>query len=138
MGVIGRVHGARKSIAVVRRKPLMKLGDYVPVDALVNPNQALASLIMRHVRYPSSSGALSIIEKIDAEMLEVTLREESRIIGKRIKDLGLPKGILLALARRGEDVFVPMGDTVLQSGDQIVLFASSEQMPKALEILGVK
>jgi len=67
MGVIGRVHGARKSIAVVRRKPLMKLGDYVPVDALVNPNQALASLIMRHVRYPSSSGALSIIEKIDAE-----------------------------------------------------------------------
>ena len=138
MGVIGRVLGARKSIAVVRRNPLMKLGDYIPVDALVNPNQALASLIMRHVRYPFSSGALSLIEKIDAEMLEVTLREDSRIIGKHIKDLGLPKGILLALARRGEEVFVPVGETILQLGDQIVLFASSEQMPKAVEILGVK
>ena len=116
----------------------MKLGDYIPVDALVNPNQALASLIMRHVRYPFSSGALSLIEKIDAEMLEVTLREDSRMIGKHIKDLGLPKGILLALARRGEEVFVPVGETILQLGDQIVLFASSEQMPKAVEILGVK
>lgn len=138
IGVIGKALGARKSIAVVRRNLLMKLDDYISVDALVNPNQALASVIMRQVRYPFSSGALSIIEKIDAEMLEVTLQEDSRIVGKRVMDLGLPKGILLALICRGEKVFVPWGETVLEPLDQIVLFASSEKMPGAVEIMGVK
>lgn len=138
IGVIGKALGAGKSIAVVRRNLLMKLDDYISVDALVNPNQALASVIMRQVRYPFSSGALSIIEKIDAEMLEVTVQENSRIVGKQVMDLGLPKGILLALICRNEQVFVPWGDTVLQPHDQIVLFASSEQMPKAVEILEVQ
>jgi Trk K+ transport system NAD-binding subunit len=71
-------------------------------------------------------------------MLEVTVQENSRIVGKQVMDLGLPKGILLALICRNEQVFVPWGDTVLQPHDQIVLFASSEQMPKAVEILEVQ
>jgi trk system potassium uptake protein TrkA len=52
-------------------------------------------------------------------------------------DLGLPKGILIALISRNGDMFVPWGNNVLQEGDEILIFSSEELMNQAVEILGV-
>ena len=117
--VIGKALGARKTIAVARRKIYMKLDNYMSVDSIVNPNSALASVILRYARYPSGSGVLSIIEKIDAEMLEVTIPDRSPAVGRTIMSLGLPKGILIALIVRRGDAFVPVGATVIQKGDKV-------------------
>jgi trk system potassium uptake protein TrkA len=138
MGVIGKALGANKSIAVVRRGFFEKLDKYLPVDAMVNPNEALASVIMRYVLYPSAAGGLSIIERIDAEILEVTISKDSSALGVKISEIGFPKGALIALVYRRGQVFVPTGDTKLEDGDQVVLFASSDKMQQALDILGVK
>ena len=135
--VMGKALGARKTIAVVRRKIYMKLDSYMSVDAIVNPNTALASVILRQVRYPSGSGALSIIEKIDAEMLEVSIPDKSPAIGRPIMNLALPKGILIALIVRRGEVFVPVGATVLQKGDKAIIFATSDLMSEAMDCLGV-
>ena len=137
MGVIGKALGANKSIAVVRRGFFEKLDKYLPVDAMVNPNQALASVIMRYVLYPSAAGALSIIERIDAEILEVTVGKNSEVLDVVLAEAGLPKGVLVALVSRRGNVFVPTGETQLEEGDQVVLFASSDKMQQALNILGV-
>ena len=137
IGVVGKALGAKKSVAVVRREMLMRLTDYIAVDAMVNPNQALATVIMKQVRYPFGTGALSIIDEIDAEVLELTIPRGSAVSGKKITDLGLPKGILIALISRKGDMFVPWGDDVLQENDEILLFSSEELMDQAVEILGV-
>ena len=137
MQVVGKALGARKTIAVVRRKIYMKLDNYMSVDSIVNPNSALASVILRYARYPTGSGVLSIIEKIDAEMLEVVIPERSPAVGRTIMSLGLPKGILIALIVRKGDTFVPVGATVLQKGDKVIVFATSDLMSEAMESLGV-
>ncbi|HCA40088.1 MAG TPA: Trk system potassium transporter TrkA, partial [Aminobacterium sp.] len=137
-GVVGKALGAKKTIAVVRRQMYMRLDNYISVDAMVNPNQALASVIMSNVRYPSGMGTLSLLEKIDAEMFEAIIPETSPVVGLSMAELGLPKGILVALIRRGNEVFVPKGETTLQGNDLVTLFASSELMPIAVEKLGVK
>ena len=46
--------------------------------------------------------------------------------------------IILALVERGAEAFVPWGNTVLQGGDRVLLFASSELMPQAVELLEVR
>jgi len=122
---------------VVRREMLMRLTDYIAVDAMVNPNQALATVIMKQVRYPFGTGALSIIDEIDAEVLELTIPHGSAAGGKKIMDLGLPKGILIALVSRGTEMFVPWGNSVLRENDEVLIFSSEELMNKAVEILGV-
>ena len=136
--VIGKALGARKTIAVARRKIYMKLDNYMSVDAIVNPNNALASVILRHARYKSGGGALSIIEKIDAEMLELVIPTKSPAVGRTIMSLGMPKGMLIALIVRKGDVFVPVGATVIQGGDKVIVFATSDLMPEALDYLGVQ
>ncbi len=138
IGVVGKALGASKSVAVVRRELLMRLTDYIAVDSMVNPNQALATVIMRQVRYPFGTGALSIIDEIDAEVLELSIPHGSTACGKRIMDLELPKGILIALVSRNGEMFVPWGDNDLKENDEVLIFASEELMPRAVEILGVE
>lgn len=138
IGVIGKALGARKSIAVVRREILMGLHDYIAVDDMVNPNQALATVIMRQVRYPSGAGVLSIIDKIDAEVLEMPIPSGSAISGMQIKDMDLPRGVIIALVSRNTEMFVPWGDSTLMAGDEVLIFGSKELMPRAAEILGVE
>ncbi|HHV52248.1 MAG TPA: Trk system potassium transporter TrkA, partial [Synergistaceae bacterium] len=124
-----------KSIAVVRHKTYLNMDRYLPVDSLVNPNEALISMILRFVRYSEQATSLSIIDKIGAEMLEVLVSADSSTIGKPLRELNLPKGVVIAFVERNGEIFVPDGDAVLQANDTVVLFASSGLVSKALNIL---
>lgn len=131
---IAKSLGVRKSVAVVRRRRYQDVPQFMPVDAVVDPNEALASVILRTIRYPGHARALSIIEKIDAEMLEVELPFGHPLAGRPLMELGLPKGVLVALLGRGNRVSVPTGVTRLQGGDHLILFASTSQMKMAAEL----
>jgi len=120
---------------VVRHKTYLNMDRYLPVDSLVNPNEALISMILRFVRYSEQATSLSIIDKIGAEMLEVPVSADSPTIGKPLRELNLPKGVVIAFVERNSEIFVPDGDAVLQANDTVVLFASSGIVSKALNIL---
>ena len=128
--------GARKSIAVVRRHLYQDMPNHMPVDAVVDSNEALAAMILRTIRYPGHARALSIIEKIDAEMLEIVLPAEHGLTDIPLAELKLPKGVLVALLGRKEKVVVPNGTTRLQAGDHLILFASTSLMREAMELFG--
>ena len=45
--------------------------------------------------------------------------------GKCIKDLQLPRAVLIAAVRRGDDFIVPRGDVMLRPGDRVVICAEA-------------
>ncbi len=60
------------------------------------------------------------------ELPEVeTIRRQLNLLlaGKKIKEIELPKDAVLVSIVRGEEVILPKGDTVLQSGDDIIAMA---------------
>ena len=59
----------------------------------------------------------------DMRFIKVYLDENARWVGKRVADLGLTAGIIVAAIRRKEKVIIPRGDIVLECGDTIVLGA---------------
>ena len=126
-----------KTVAVVRKDVYKELEDRLPVDVLVNPNRTLANTFLRYIRYPSSAGMLSLIDRIGAEMLEFLLRPGNPAVGRRIMDLNLPRGILIAVIKRGGKYLVPGGAETLQEGDVISVFAMSEKMPEAMHFFKV-
>ena len=132
-GTIAKSMGANKCVAVVRHKRYLSMPGRIPIDAVVNPNETLAAAILRYVRYPVDSKALSIIEKIDAEMLELVLPKGHAVEKVPLSECNVPKGILVALVGRGERVFVPDGTTRLLGGDHVILFASTSKMRAAAE-----
>jgi trk system potassium uptake protein TrkA len=132
--------GARKSIAVVRRKNYMKLSEAIPVDAIVSRNDALSSVLISAVRYPGNASTLALLDQIGAETIQVTIPEDSPAIGVALKDLALPTGALLGLVRRREKdrgLFIPTGQSSLEAGDRVILFATLEVVDDSLKVLGV-
>jgi len=60
----------------------------------------------------------------DDRLLTLTLKPgtpSESLIGKALKDIPLPEGTLIALVRRGPDVVIPWGATVLELGDRLTI-----------------
>ena len=51
----------------------------------------------------------------------IEITSESKWVGKMVKDLDLPGNMLIALVVRGKDRITARGDTVLLSGDRVIL-----------------
>ena len=137
LSVLGKTMGALKAISVVYKTNYLNMINHIPLDAIVNRNQALADGIIRNVRFPGSSHMLMLFDEIDAETVEITLDENSIVDTKTLKQLKLPSGSVIGLIERKNELLIPGGDTELKAGDKVYLFASSEIMPEAIQHLGV-
>lgn len=59
----------------------------------------------------------------DMHFIKVHLSEGDRWIGRRIADLVIPSGMIVAIIKRGEDLIIPRGDVELIKNDTVVLGA---------------
>lgn len=55
--------------------------------------------------------------------IKVFLNPNDKWVGKRVADLDLPEGIIIAVIKRKEDIIIPRGDVVLLAEDSVVLGA---------------
>ena len=70
-----------------------------------------------------------------ALMRRVTLTAGSPGVGRRVRELGLPAGVLLSAVERQQQVLIPTGDTALAPGDVLTLRAASTPALQAAELL---
>ena len=61
----------------------------------------------------------------DLHFIKVEMHQYDSWTGKKIMDLDLPKGILIAVIQRGKDTIVPRGDVEIRTGDRLILGAES-------------
>ena len=105
-----------------------------------NPGQHLRILAQIVGRVDEASFAKAWSSADDEQALqEVLLRDERflsvRILpgtpsmalaGKALKEVQMPPGNLIALIRRGEEVIIPRGNTVLERGDRLTIIGEPE------------
>ena len=65
----------------------------------------------------------------EAGVSVVTIRGDSPISGKTLRQAGLPNGLLVTSVTRGVRVFVPDGDTELAEGDKLSVLGQTEDLP---------
>lgn len=89
------------------------------VDVSVSTPHLLTALIEEAVSVGSLVRLLEF-EGGEAQLIEVTLAEDSPAKDRTIMDLGVPRdATIVAIVRRGH-VVVPRGDTVLEGGDEVL------------------
>ena len=103
----------------------------------VSPRLSAVNSILQYIRQGKVLSSVSVGGDA-AEMLEALVDEESIVAGKRVHELGLPKGILLLGVIRGGEAFIPSGQTVIQPQDRIVLLSLREKMSKLEGIVSKK
>ena len=120
--------GARKVITLLKRAEYIPLVTRIGIDAAVSPRLSTANRILQHVR-GGRILSMAVMERNQAEAMEFEVLPESRVDGKRIAELHLPKGTILGSIQRGDEVIIPRGDTRVERGDRVVVFA----LPAAID-----
>lgn len=64
-------------------------------------------------------------EQDDVHFIKIQLSERDSWCGKKISELSLPEGMIIALIRRNDNVITPRGNVKLSAGDVIVFGAQS-------------
>lgn len=59
----------------------------------------------------------------DMHFIKIQVVANDPWVGKRIADLDMPTGVIIAIIKRNEQIIVPRGDIVLLEGDNVILGA---------------
>jgi len=120
---LSKALGAKKAIAITENDRFLPLGPKLDIDALVSQNDVVVSTVLALIRKGHIKTIHSFYED-DVEIVELAIDEASALAGKRLRDIVLPREVLVAfIAKEDGEIAVPSGDTVLTGGDVIGLVA---------------
>jgi trk system potassium uptake protein len=95
------------------------------IDVAVSQPHLLSALVEEAVSVGSLVRLLQF-QGGGARLVEVTLAEGSTVAGMSIGDAGLPRGSSVVAIVRDGRVVVPRGDTILATGDEVLLLVTDE------------
>lgn len=128
--------GCKMAISLVNDPTLVPLMAPLDIDAYINPRAITVSSILRHIRHGKVRGVYSIGDA-EAEVIEAVVLSTSPIAGRVVREIEFPEGVLLGAIRKGDKVLKPAGDTKVEEGDVVVLFALAHDIPEVERLLQV-
>ena len=141
--IIAKKMGAKHTVARVRNpeyddKSIGFIKQQIELSLVLNPEYLVAQEIFNILKFPAAIN-VETFSRRNFEMAELLLRDNSPIAGMNL--IGLRKrfqaNYLICVVQRGEDVFIPDGNFVLQSGDRIGITADPNEIQKLLKMLGI-
>ncbi|MFP4601649.1 MAG: Trk system potassium transporter TrkA [Halochromatium sp.] len=116
--------GARKAMALINRTAYVDLVQSGPIDVAISPQQATIGTLLKHVR----RGDVVMVHSLRrgaAEAIEAIAhgdQHSSKVVGRPIGAIHLPKGASIGAVVRGNQVLIAHHDTVIESEDHVILF----------------
>ncbi|MEW6670560.1 MAG: Trk system potassium transporter TrkA [Thermodesulfobacteriota bacterium] len=129
--------GARKTITRVTSFSYFDLMEAIGIDQVVSPRLSAINTILKHIRRGKVLSAVSLKGE-QAEILEAVAMETSDIVGKPLKKISFPKGVLVTVIIRADRVIIPSGTSIIEPGDRVIIFASRQAVPKIEKFMAVK
>jgi len=122
--LLARQVGAGRVASLVQRADYMPIYRQLGIDIVLSPRIVASDHIMRYCR-ESELQSLTQLENGQAEVLEFRAREGARALGVPLRRLKIPRGALLAGIVHNDQVVIPGGDDVVQSGDTVVVLTTA-------------
>jgi trk system potassium uptake protein TrkA len=126
--------GVSRVISRVNDEKHARMFEELGVDVAIGLMSAAVMLFEKAVSGPGVSGLLGIGGG-KGEVVEVTVKANSKAVGKKIKDIRIPKGITLAMITRGDDLIPPRGETEIWAGDLVTVVGKSGSVLKVTKYL---
>ncbi len=135
--LLAKQMGARKTITKISRFSYFPIMATIGIEKVVSPRLSAINGILQHIRRGKVLSAISIKGE-QAEIIEAVAMETSEIVGKPLKDISFPKGVLVTSIIREDRVIIPSGESVVDPGDRVIIFARRQAIAKLEKILSVK
>ncbi len=135
--LLAKRYGAQRAITLINKLAYEPLINSLGIDVVVSPRTITVSTILQHVRRGRIHAVHTLREGF-GELIEAEAMETSSLVGSPLKDAKLPKSVLVGAVVRESQVIIPRGNTVIQAGDRVVLFAAKEAIRKVEQLFSVR
>lgn len=78
---------------------------------------------------PAATLTITSLDDVDADIVEYTLTDNARAAQRRLSQLALPEGTVVAMITRNKAVITPRGSTLLHGGDHLFLVLKPQTRP---------
>jgi len=129
--------GCSRAITLINKPVYGPLIASLGIDVFLDPKETTVSKILQHIRKGKIRN-LHTVRYGEAEILEAEVLETSPLLGKSLRELKLPKGIVAGAVARGNEVIMPRGDTRFQINDRVVLLALASIIKKVEKLFAVR
>ncbi len=129
--------GARKVITLITNPAYVELVQGADIDIAFSPQLITIGSLLTHVRR-GDMAAVHSLRRGAAEALEIVAHGDSnnsKVVGKRVDSIDLPKGVRIGAIARGDKVIIAHRDVVIQSDDHVVVFSADKTQIPAIEAL---
>jgi trk system potassium uptake protein len=128
--------GCERNMCLINSSGYMTIVRSLGIDAFINPRSVTVSRILQHVRRGRIRAVQTVLNGA-GEVIEAEALPTSPLVGRSLNQLDLPDGMRIgAILRRGKTV-IPRGDTVVESHDRIVIFATKQQVHEVEQLFRV-
>ena len=107
------------------------------IDIAISPQQITLGTLLAHVRR-GDVVRVHALRRGAAEAIEAIAQAhdgESRVVGRAIEDIRLPRGATISALVRGNDVIMAHHDTVIEADDHVILFIADRRQIDEVERL---
>jgi len=129
LGMLAGELGAGKRVCIVKRREFKRIVERLGIDAAISPRILTAEAIMKYIRRRKFT-TLATVGDNQAEILDTVVTSNSGVAGHALAEIDFPRGALLGAIVRGDELIIPGGDTVIEPGDNVIIFAATETLPK--------
>lgn len=128
LALLGKQQRVPKVVAKVSRSNFVPLIEQLGIDRAVNPVLISAAEIVRFVQ-GGQIASLSLMFGGQAEAVEIVVPADAPIIGRRLAEAQIPRGLVIgAIVRRGQ-VLIPDGASIVEAHDRVIAFCLHSELP---------
>ncbi len=120
LALMAKNRGVDDVIAKVSRGIYTDMVSQMGVDMALNPQDIAVAQVLRVVQGKKRVVSSQLIQG-QAEIMEFIVDHRMRITEKPLKNMELPKGVLIAAIHRGQELIIPGGETIIQTGDRVII-----------------
>ncbi|OPX58690.1 MAG: hypothetical protein A4E30_01457 [Methanomassiliicoccales archaeon PtaB.Bin215] len=126
--LIGKHLGVSKVISRYSKREYEEIFGMSGIDASVGYYHVVANEIIKETVH--NYEVMLLLEKFSEEFFDLKVTAGSRIVGKKIVDIDMPKMSAIALVVKEGKALIPSPETVVEEGDKVFIYALQSAIAK--------
>jgi len=120
--------GVKHLVSVVNQDESKPMYMEKGVKMIKSPNVVMAEHLYKSIKHPNVEEYMNVGEY--AEIFRLPVSQNSKLSGKTIKKIGLPKKSLIVAIERDHKFIIPTDNVELFSGDKVTILSHKNQVDK--------
>ena len=132
-----KIFNVKKTVCIVTNPKNVEIFKRLGINSVISSTYLVAQTILRESTIENLINTLSL-EENKIIIIEIEVEKDYKIAYKMIKDIKLPRSVIISCIIRATDAIIPDGSTVIEPNDKLVIISIEKSQDSLLKIIQEK